>query len=512
MNIYALMALVNVATSVVLGILVILADRKARTNRLFTAFAASVAFWSYSYFAWQIATDPSTALFWTHMLMAGAVFITPVYLHFVALFLGEVKKQIPVIIGGYIFIAVFSFVNWSPHFINGVEPRLGFAFWPIAGPLFSPFLICWIFLAIYPIFLLWRRLLKRDELAPAIRYIIAGTVIGYVGGCTNYFLWYGVPVLPFGNISASVYLALVAYAIMRHKLFNMKVIAADLLVFSLWLFEFIRLFLADNQKDQLVDGVLLTVMLVVGVLLIRSIEREVEQKEQIEKLSEQKSEFMSFASHEIRNPITAMRGYASLIVDGTAGDASPEVRGVARKILVEGSEVLNMISEYLNKSKVELGQISFAKDTYDLGAAVSAIVDGYKPHAEEKGILLKKRVDLSQPLNVVGDEGKTKEVVGNLIDNAVKYTGKGEIVVSVEKINGKIRAEIADTGGGISPQTMPQLFKKFSRADAKKMNLHGTGLGLYLAKTFIEAQGGKIWAESEGEGKGSTFIIEFPAI
>ena len=173
--------------------------------------------------------------------------------------------------------------------------------------------------------------------------------------------------------------------------------------------------------------------------------------------------------------------------------------------------MLNLIAQYLSKSKMELGQISYAKVPFDMGAVVMSIASGYKPHAEQKGLTLTTAVDPAQKFMVVGDEGKVKEVIGNIVDNSLKYTKQGGITISVERHGVSIRAVISDTGVGIPPETLPQLFKKFSRADAQKVNLLGTGIGLYLAKTFIEAQGAHIWAESEGRDKGSRFIIEFPA-
>lgn len=510
MNIYAISALINVATSLVLGLLVFSADRKSFLNIIFTAFAASVAFWSYSYFSWQIADTAQEALFWAHLLMVGAIFITPVYFHFVTHFLG-IRAGYSVIIG-YVGAAVFSAINWTPLFISGVSEKMEFLFWPSAGPFFFPFLLWWIIYAIYPVYLLLRAKRRPSIDQRSLSILLVGTIIGYAGGITNYFLWYDILILPFGNISASIYIACVAYVTMSNRLFNMKVIATELLIFCLWLFMFVRLLISTSLNDQLADGALLFVSLIVGTLLIRSVDREVEQREKIERLSEEKSEFMTFASHEIRNPITAMRGYASLISDGTVDHASPEVRGVAEKILVEGNDVLRIISEYLNKSKLELGQISYIKTPFDVGNAVSGIVDGYKPHATQRGLVLSKHLDESHLLTIDADEGKVKEVIGNLIDNSIKYTKKGSVTVSVERHGDIVRTTISDTGVGIPKETLPELFKKFSRADAQKVNLLGTGIGLYLAKTFIEAQGGKIWAESEGKDKGSCFIIEFPAI
>ncbi|MDZ4227262.1 MAG: HAMP domain-containing sensor histidine kinase, partial [Patescibacteria group bacterium] len=186
-------------------------------------------------------------------------------------------------------------------------------------------------------------------------------------------------------------------------------------------------------------------------------------------------------------------------------------RAMARKILIEGTTVLDLISQYLSKSKIELGQLKYESESFDLAALVDSAIDSYIPHAQENGLALHKEIDLEHPLTVVGDKGKIKEVIGNLIDNAIKYTKEGHVTVAVERHGVAVRVIVSDTGAGIRHKTMQNLFKKFGRADAQKMNLLGTGLGLYLAKTFIETQGGRVWAESEGEGKGSRFVVELPA-
>jgi signal transduction histidine kinase len=220
---------------------------------------------------------------------------------------------------------------------------------------------------------------------------------------------------------------------------------------------------------------------------------------------------MSFASHEIRNPITGMRGYASLITDGTTGDAGTKTMEAAQKIHVLGDEVLALISEYLNKSKTELGLISYHIEDVDLKTIIGEVVGGYAPHAKQKGLELKKEITLDESLVVKADGAKIREIVGNLVDNSLKYTHSGSISVGAHRFGTHARIIISDTGVGISKETMPYLFRKFSRGDAAKSKILGTGIGLYLAKTFIEGMGARIWAESDGKDKGSRFIIEFSA-
>lgn len=302
----------------------------------------------------------------------------------------------------------------------------------------------------------------------------------------------------------------IAYAIGRGHLFRLKVTATSFLVSGLAVTTFVEIVFANTPELFTLRVAVFALVMIAGVSLVRSVYREVEQREKIEELSNDKSEFMTFASHEIRNPITAMRGYASLIVDGTVGPVSEQVTDIARRILVEGNDVLNLIAQYLSKSKMELGKIQYMITPFDIGKSVVSIVDGYVPHAQQKGVRLEKHIDESHSYMVSGDEGKLKEVVGNLIDNSIKYTREGSISVAVERHGVAIRVTIQDTGVGIPADVLPQLFKKFSRADAQKVNLLGTGIGLYLAKTFIEGMGARIWAESDGLNKGSRFIIEFP--
>ncbi|MBV9456939.1 MAG: ATP-binding protein [Bradyrhizobium sp.] len=104
-----------------------------------------------------------------------------------------------------------------------------------------------------------------------------------------------------------------------------------------------------------------------------------------------------------------------------------------------------------------------------------------------------------------------KEVLRNIVDNAIKYTAHGSVTISAERAADRVRVTISDTGAGIAPEVLPHLFQKFSRADAAKANLLGSGIGLYLARVFVEAQGGRIWAESEGPNNGSTFNVELAA-
>ena len=167
------------------------------------------------------------------------------------------------------------------------------------------------------------------------------------------------------------------------------------------------------------------------------------------------------------------------------------------------------LGKFLDRSKLELGQITYTISDFDASDMLNGIADEFSWHATQRGIAFERHIDFPH-LHAHADEPKLREALSNIIDNAIKYTKEGSVSVSIEKRNGKARISVADTGEGIDPAEMPNLFKKFSRADYGDMNMLGSGLGLYLAKTFIDGMGGSIVAHSAGTGRGTTFVIEVP--
>jgi len=233
MGFYALIALINALASSILGIFVYFKNRKQIINKIFALFCLSVAVWSYPYFIWQISTTESAALFWSRALMVGAIFIPICYFHFILELLNKIKQKKKLLIFGYIVFFFFLLVNFTSLFVKGVRPKLGFAFWPDAGILYHPFLLIWFFYAFYAIYLLFNNYfisigIKQNQ----IRYILIGTIIGYLGGATNYFLWYDIPIPPIGNWTTAFYLGIVAYAIVKYRFMDIRVVVKRSTIFS----------------------------------------------------------------------------------------------------------------------------------------------------------------------------------------------------------------------------------------------------------------------------------------
>ncbi len=281
-------------------------------------------------------------------------------------------------------------------------------------------------------------------------------------------------------------------------------------------------------------SVLILIILVLFYLIIRLWSRrlkvETSQREQIEKLlkelgksndklwvaneklkdlDKQKTEFVSIASHQLRSPLTAIKGYSSMVLEGSFGEISDKVREAVDRVFQSSQRLVLVIEDFLNISRIELGTMKYEWSDFDLREVVETVVRETRHTVEKNGLKLFFEYDTNLKYVVHGDLGKISQVVSNMLDNAMKYTKQGSIKVMLEKKVGKVRFAVKDTGIGIGEETMPKLFEKFSRAsDAGKTNIAGTGLGLYVAKEIVTAHKGKIWAESEGVGKGSTFIVE----
>ncbi|MDD5639343.1 MAG: ATP-binding protein [Candidatus Pacebacteria bacterium] len=234
MDFYAISALINAITSLTLGGFVCFKSKKNITNTNFVLLSLSIFFWSTFYFLWQISNDYSSALFYTKMLSIGSTFIPIFYLHWVLSFLGlKDKKSILILLFGYSITVFFLFFSFSSSFIKDVEPILFFKFWPKAGPLYTVYLIfSYIGLFGYGLLQLIKNYSQTSGLKHyQIQYIIIGTIVGFIGGITNFFLWYNIPIPPFGNIIISLYVFILFYAMIKYRLMDILIMARKIFTY-----------------------------------------------------------------------------------------------------------------------------------------------------------------------------------------------------------------------------------------------------------------------------------------
>jgi signal transduction histidine kinase len=234
MTFYAVAALINMITSLVLGSFMFFKNRKNTTSYTFILLSLSVFFWSLFYFLWQVSTNHDSALLYTRLLSIGSIFIPIFYLHWVLSFLGlkDLKSKI-VLIFGYIVTLIFLSFSFSPFFIKDVEKILIFNFWPKAGYLYTIYLaVSYLGLVGYGLFQLFKNYHNSNSLKQyQIKYIIFGTIIGFLGGATNFFLWYNIKILPIGNVVTSLYVFILFYAMVRYRLMDIRIIIQKVFIY-----------------------------------------------------------------------------------------------------------------------------------------------------------------------------------------------------------------------------------------------------------------------------------------
>lgn len=260
-------------------------------------------------------------------------------------------------------------------------------------------------------------------------------------------------------------------------------------------------------------SVLLSMLIIFQTKLYLSENKLVqEQKKDIEEINKAQNRFFSSMSHEIRTPINTIIGLNEMIMREAISD---EVYEDAKNIESASRILLHLINEILDMSKLDSGRMEVNNSAYQVGEMLSEIVNMVWIRAKEKGIAFHINVDPALPAALYGDEIKIKEILINILTNAIKYTSKGSVTLSIQgetRENGKfyVLYSIADTGIGIRRESIPYLFSAFRRVDEEKNKyIEGTGLGLAISKKFTDLMGGEIKVNSIYT-KGSTFIVEIP--
>jgi len=722
MNIFALSGFINGVSALIFGLIIYLKNPKQLANKTFGLMTFALAIWAFGYGFWLSTQDKESALFWTRILSIGSTFIPIFFLHWIFALLNLQKKKELILIFGYILTLIFLSFVFTPLYVKDVVPQLSFPWWPEPGIVYNFYLILG-YLGIvgyggYELIKIYRE--TRGYLREQIKYILLAMIVGFGGGATNFPLWYGIPLPPYGNFLVFLYPFILSYAILKYRLMDIRFVLGRGAVYALSLITIIGLafllmflgnqflsavpfnitgpliliisillfqpifrffeklasqyfyytfysyqtvltdlgrgltrFLGLDQLSSLIVNTLMntmkldrTVVLlrepgdgeyiiqknigfkeengislvkdnflttwlertqnplvyeelsliirdttekearerlerlqgnmkrieaalclplfieekIVGMIVLgnklsgepystqdielltnlanqasialqnarlysevkgfsKKLEREVEKAtkelkeayEKLKNLDRAKSEFISIASHQLRTPLAAIKGYISMFLEGTYGKLSEKIKEPMENVYKSNERLIKLVNDLLNVSRIETGKIKLELQKTSIEDVISNIINELKIEAEKKNIYLKWQEPKKPLPEILVDRDKIRQVILNLIDNAIRYTNKGGIRIIYQTANKKCQIIIADTGEGMTREEILHLFESFSRGGAgTQFYSEGAGLGLYVAKKFVEMHKGKIWVESPGKGKGSTFYIELP--
>ncbi len=233
---------------------------------------------------------------------------------------------------------------------------------------------------------------------------------------------------------------------------------------------------------------------------------------QLKNLDKAKSEFLSIASHQLYTPLTALRGYVSMMQEGDFGEIPDNQKEILDILDKSADRLIDLIKGLLDISRIEQGRLELNLESVDLSEIAKELVQDLMPNARAKGLEINFRPSTEKVPHVVIDRERVRQVMLNFIDNSIKYTITGHIDVRVALDGDQVRFSVEDTGKGISKEDVARLFHKFTRVGGSaRFHTEGTGLGLYVAKQIVKEHRGELDAESPGEGKGSTFSMYLPA-
>ena len=459
-------------------------------------------------------------------------------------------------ISGFFIISLFiSDLLFGSQFIyKGLAPWPGwFQNWAVIGPFFYIFNLHFNVAFFFGFLWLWRLKRTVDKTVQAqINWIFWTSTIATLGGTSVWPIWYLIPLPPVGIFLIPLYVFGLFYTITRFHLFNLKVVVAQLSIIFIWMIMLSRMIIAHNPETLPLDLGVFAVMVVLGVITIKSAINEAAQKErfadlnlhleekvkeqtqeirkayevekkariELEELDKSKDQFILNTQHHLRTPLTVMKGFLEAALE-RKGEVSETVRGYLEKSSAASEQMISLINDFLNVSSFEVGKAILNPQPTDLSLLIEDIYQELKSTIDLKHLSFTSEFSPEAlSARAIVDTRVMKAALYNLFDNAVKYTSSGGIAVHsdifvhpIESVR-FLRIKIQDSGIGIDKDDIPKIFNRYFErsAEAQKVNATGKGLGLALSRNMIVLHGGKIDVTSEGKGKGTTFIVDLPIV
>ncbi len=523
---------VAMAATVILAFTVYLNNKNNLSSKLFLAFSLITSVWgAVNYSAYQIS-DPTIALWFFRLEIFLA--IVQAYLLFSLFYVfPDEEKHFPdwfkyAVNSIAAFGALATLTPWVFERVAETD-KYGRVISIQNGPAIGVFGMVASGLVLSGIFLLAKKIATtHDKAKKPLIIILIGTLITFSLVINFNFVLPTISnnssFISLGGLFFFPFIICMSYAIIRHKLLQTKILSTEIAVFVLTSAVFVEVIISNSLTILIFRSFLFLLLLSLGIILIRSVIQEVQQREELEKLTTEladanqqlkaldkaRAEFISIASHQLRTPPATVKWYLSGVIAGDFGKLPKDVTEALSKADRANNLLISLIEDILNVSRIERGKMEFLFEKVDIFELTHITYEQLLPLAEEKHLKMTLKAQSDHIPLVTADREKLRQVINNLVDNAIKYTKSGSIQIRLTYNTEEVRFEVEDSGKGIPTEDLSTIFEKYTRGKESIQQSAGLGLGLYVAKVIINQHQGKIWVESGGIGKGSHFIFTLP--
>ena len=504
--------LITAAFEFLAAFFVLFQNWRRPSNLAFFAQTMAIGLFTFFFAMSALQTDHAIAYTWWRTNIID-VFIAMTSVQLVFTLIGKTREWrwfliLSYVIGGSIFVASLFY----PHlFLPDVTPKLYFPYYLNAGWLYIA-MVAYLFVFVFIAFMnllvaFWS---SSGVVRQRYEYFIFAFILGYSLGGWNFLLVFNIPGDPIFGMFLWVHLIPIAYGIFSSDLLDIRIVARRGLFYAGGI-AIITAFLAslillNNVLTETFPHLQFwTVPAIVGIIAAfigRFVWAQVTEAEKL------KYEFITVATHKLRTPLTQIRWSLAELMPRAEGD--PALLEGLRRIDESNNRLIELTTDLMEAAHSGEGTNGYKKEAVDLTKLADDTLEHFKLQVTTKKIIVTKNFETAVP--VQGDKRHTESVVNVFIENAITYTpAGGTIHIEAKKEGNKVRFSVKDSGIGVAVEDRDRLFKSFFRTDkAKTADTEGVGLGLSLAKSTIERQGGSIGFTSEGEGKGSTFWFVLP--
>lgn len=512
----ALLLLV-VITTLGIGITVLFRQRRNPANLAFVFFTIGIALWALTNALFQLTTDHWFGVAYAvASYYAGLIIVVPFYsfsLNFPQPLPEQKQKRLTIML--WIYSLTWGAIIGVPGLtlkdvVYDPTGRL------ITGPGLYFYGLSIVIFLFGGLFHLWRKkyhanMVERRQIHLIFFGILFSAVFGVVCNLVlpllgNYELvWLG----PDFTLVLVVFMA---YAIVKHHLFEIRIVATEVFAALLGMVLIIQLLQATSTFEL---GVRMIILLVYGFIswqLLKSVYEEIRAKTALQELLQMKTDFLHMASHQLRTPLTAIRGMLLMLADGDYDHEPVEKQKQVQKNVLTSVERLNdVVNDLLQSAELENGMAGELKPG-TVVPLVEQCIQTLQPNFSHKQVKLLYQPPTQALPDIAMRADYLQQVFMNLIDNAEHYTPSGgQVEVKLYQQDNQLIFETHDTGIGIEPTELEKIFDRFYRTDhAKSLRPHGTGLGLFIVQQIVEQHGGSIIVQSDGKDKGARFTVQLP--